>query len=167
MTARHSGRPTGTPHDPHADPARLAARLESILTEHETLYGRLDELSAQQSTLIDEENTDRLLGVLAERQRVVDRLLVVGEELKPFQARWDDLLDQVDGERRETLRSKVASIQDAAKRVNDRDERDRARLAAQRKSLADEIAGVSRSRGALNAYGGKGASGPRYQDRQG
>lgn len=153
--------------DPHADPSRLAARLDTILTEHESLYERLDALSERQSGLIDEDKTDELLGVLAERQRVVDRLLTIGEDLKPFQARWDDLLARLDGERRESLRAKVHGIQEAARRVNERDDRDRARLAAQRKSLADEIAGVGRSRGALNAYGGRAAPTPRYQDRQG
>jgi hypothetical protein len=74
---------------------------------------------------------------------------------------------QIDSDRREILRAKVQSIQEAAKLVNQRDDHDRARLAAQRKSLAEEIAGVSKSRGAINAYGGKTASTPRYQDRQG
>jgi len=153
--------------DPHSDPQRLAARLGTILDEHESLYERLDALSERQSGLIDEDRTDELLGVLAERQRVVDRLLVVAEDLKPFQPRWDALLNQLDSERRETLRAKVHSIQEAARRVNERDDRDRARLAAQRKNLSDEIAGVGRSRGAINAYGGVQSPTPRYQDRQG
>lgn len=167
MTARPNGSHHGADHDPHADPSRLAARLETILDEHESLYDRLDALSERQSELIDGEKTDELLGVLAERQRVVDRLLAVGEELKPFQPKWDDVLAGVDADRRESLRSKVASIQQAAQRVNDRDDRDRARLAAQRKSLAEEIAGVNKSRVGLNAYGGQRAPSPRYQDRQG
>jgi hypothetical protein len=167
MTARPSGRLPGADHDPHADPNRLASRLESILTEHESLYERLDALSERQSTLIDEEKTDELLGVLAERQRVVDRLLAVGEDLKPFQPRWDELMAAVDTGRRETLRTKVQFIQHAAQRVSERDDHDRARLAAQRKSLAEEIAGVNKSRAGINAYGNKQAPTPRYQDRQG
>ena len=163
MTARPN------PHDPHSDPARLSARLDSILTEHRSLYERLDGLSERQSALIDEDRTDELLGVLAERQRVVDRLLAVAEELKPFQSRWDDLLASVDADRRESLREKVSAIQEMAQRVNDRDEHDRTRLAAQRKALSEEIAGVNKSRGAIAAYGGsvRSAPSPRYQDRQG
>jgi hypothetical protein len=167
MTARPNGRPSGADYDPHTDPSRLASRLTAVLEEHETLYERLTALSERQSGLIDEDKTDELLGVLAERQRVVDRLLAVGEELKPFQPRWDALMAQIDSDRREILRAKVQKIQEAAKLVNQRDDHDRARLAAQRKSLAEEIAGVSKSRGAINAYGGKAASTPRYQDREG
>ncbi len=167
MTARPNGRPSGVEHDPHTDPSRIAARLTTVLEEHEALYKRLTALSEKQSGLIDEDKTDELLGVLAERQRVVDRLLSVGEELKPFQARWDDLLAQLDTDRREVLRTKVQAIQQAAKLVNERDDHDRARLAAQRKQLAEEIAGVGKKRGAVNAYGGKQGPTPRYQDRQG
>lgn len=167
MTARPDGRLPGADHDPHADPTRLASRLESILSEHESLYERLDALSERQSTLIDQEKTDELLGVLAERQRVVDRLLAVGEDLKPFQPRWDELMTRIDSDRREVLRARVESIQHAAQRVSERDDHDRARLAAQRKSLSEEIAGVNKSRVGLNAYGNRQAPTPRYQDRQG
>lgn len=152
---------------PHTDPARLASRLSTLLEEHERLYVSLNELSERQSALIDEDDTDVLLGVLAERQRVVDRLLEAGQELKPLQGQWDGILSAVDFETRERLCTRVSLIQDLASRVNDRDDRDRARLAAKRKTLAEEIAGVNKSRGAINAYGAQSGSGPRYQDRQG
>lgn len=167
MTASNRPTPSGTQHSPHNDPTRLASRLSSLLGEHERLYVALNDLSERQSALIDQDETDILLGVLAERQRIVDRLLAAGEELRPLQGQWDAILSGADHDTRENLRGKVTVIQDLAARVNDRDERDRARLAAKRKSLSEEIAGVNKSRGAINAYGSPGGAGPRYQDRQG
>ncbi|MBX3351944.1 MAG: flagellar export chaperone FlgN [Phycisphaeraceae bacterium] len=167
MTASNGPIPPGNQRSPHADPGRLASRLAALLGEHERLYIALNDLSERQSALIDEDDTDVLLGVLAERQRIVDRLLDAGEELRPLQGQWDGILGGVDHDTRERLREQVASIQDIAARVNERDDRDRTRLAARRKSLSEEIAGVNKSRGAVNAYGQQGGAGPRYQDRQG
>ncbi len=53
--------------------------------------------------------------------------------------------------------------------INQQDEIDRAALERVRDRLAGDLAGMTRGRSALDAYGresGEGTGGPRYQDRE-
>ncbi len=156
----------------HEDPSRWAPRLDRLLDEMQALYVELDGLSAQQGALIDAADTDALLGVLGERQRVVAQLEGAGERFDPFRRRWEELMSALDAARREAFAVRVKRLMETIGRISERDDRDRKALEQQRMAVTDEMASLSRGRSAMAAYGGGraapgGAQGPMYQDRQG
>lgn len=148
-------------------------RLVGLLDEHRRLYQELDTLARRQSELIEADDTDALLAVLAERQAIIDRLDHGKRRLDPARADWERISHEVSGDEREHVRLVLAEVTQLAGRVAARDEEDRRRLESRRDQIADEVVSLSRSRKAAAAYGPAGGNaGPsglaaRFQDREG
>ncbi|MBL0921115.1 MAG: hypothetical protein IBJ10_03185 [Phycisphaerales bacterium] len=152
---------------PHEDPARCAARLVRLVERQHGRFVALDALSERQRAAIDAGDADALLTVLGERQTIVDDITAAGEEMAPFNARWDELVQALSSPDRAALAARVAELQRLSLRVADADERDRVALESRRASLVDDIAGVVKSRGAIAAYGPARPAQPRFHDREG
>lgn len=143
------------------------ARLRMLLEEQETLFLRLDALSKRQRGLVEDEQTDELLRVLSERERVLEGIEASSQELRPYRARWETVLAEAGVEQRERLSGQVDRLGELARVIAARDDADRRLMEERRNRLADEIAGAKRGRGAVSAYGAGGAAAePRFQDRE-
>lgn len=152
----------------HSDPRIWVGRLTGLLDQQHEQYALLESLSGRQSELIQSNQTDALLSVLAERQAVIDRIADIGERLDPFRQRWTELMGQVSETTRQTIRDRVDALAELIERIAERDERDRADLEQQRTMVSRELAGLRKGRGAMVAYSGKPArSAPMFQDREG
>ena len=142
-----------------------AARLTPLLDRQLELFRRLDALSQLQSGLIAADDTDRLLGVLAERQVVVDQIGDANDQLEPIRARWEVVLASLGAPERRDITAQIEALARLAASISDRDESDRLQLEQRRDAVAGELKGVSRGRAALGAYG-QPRGGPRFQDRE-
>lgn len=140
----------------------------ALLVEHQAdLYAQLDALSRRQTVLVEAGDAEQVLEVLRERQAVLDELVAVSDRIRPFRERWTDAIAAIPPGDRERIASRVQSIERIAEQINERDERDRHRLAEQRDSVSSELADVGRSRRAVSAYGPMPSHSPRFQDREG
>jgi len=156
--------------------------LTRLLDEQSALCDRLAALGAAQATHVEAERTEALIGVLGERQNVLDRIVELNAALAPFRARRHDALRTLPAHQRQSLQSRIDHIADTVDRVRLGDETDRIRLETRRKGVADELAGLSRLRGAAAAYASvgsaaapgsihpthpSGSSSPKFHDRHG
>ncbi len=142
-------------------------RLRLLLDEQETLFVRLDALSKRQHTLVEEERTDELLRLLGERQVLIDCIEDVGNELQPFRSRWESVLAEARPELHDRLTQQVERLAELASRVAARDDADRKLMERQRDTLAGELAGTNKARGAVAAYGAMPQRpAARFQDRE-
>ena len=157
--------------NPHAnaasDAGKIAARLARLVEEQRDAFRDLARLSESQASMIEGDDADGLLRVLTERQGVVDRIASLGEELAPFNDRWDELLPRVPDADRERIGGAVQELHELARQVEERDRADRDSLERRRNAMVDQLAGVAKGRGAINAYRSRTSNSPRYQDRQG
>lgn len=152
----------------HENPRVWVPRLRGALDRQYELYERLDALSREQSGLVRADDTRALLGVLAERQTVIDQITRVNEEIEPFRRSWDRLTPLLSDDERATLSERLDALAELIEQITRRDDADRAALEQRRTDVAKELGVVSRGRGALAAYGGRpGTSGPKFQDREG
>lgn len=143
-------------------------RLLEVLRRQESLFERLDALSARQGELIRAEETEALLALLAERQAIVREIEAASVELAPYRRRWEELTGTMAEADRAEVRVRVAAIGALASKVAGQDEADRKLMEERRGAIASELAGVTRGRGAIAAYGGSraGSPGARFQDRE-
>lgn len=154
----------------HSDPNIWAPRLSRLLDEAIDLYTRLDALAQRQAQLIESEDHDALLVVLADRQVVVDRIAAHATHLDPFTSRWNELEPNLTSDHREVLRPRLDRLATLMDAIVKRDESDRHRLATMRDTTANELASLGRNQRAASAYNaGPGTlqTPPRYQDRTG
>jgi hypothetical protein len=139
--------------------------VEILLQRQQDLFSQLDAMSQRQSALIEAQDTDRLLAVLAERQSVIDRIAETSVRLEPYRASWDAVMKGLDEPGRARVRRRIDVLAELAERVAKRDEADRAMLETRRDAVAGEITQINRGRGAVAAYGQQ-QNGPRMQDRE-
>jgi hypothetical protein len=157
--------------DEHAqhDDARagLAARMGFLLERQQELLGRLDEMSRRQMGLIEAEQAERLLGLIGERQHVIDQIQKSSEHLAPLRALWSaggSLLPQAE---QDAVRRRLDAVSMLIDQINTRDEEARRQLSARRDRIASELMNLGRGRGAFAAYSGAGAArGASFQDRE-
>ncbi len=167
MTSNNERQPASSA---HSDPNIWAPRLSRLLDEAIDLYTRLDALAQRQARLIESEDHDALLIVLADRQGVVDRIAAHAAHLDPFTSRWNELEPTLTSDHRDVLRPRLDRLANLMDTIVKRDESDRHRLATMRDATANEIASLGRNQRAASAYtGGSGTvqTPPRYQDRTG
>lgn len=151
-----------------SDPHQWTARFERLLTRQIELCRELSALARRQRECIDGENPDALLGVLAERQAVINQLREAAEEAAPLRERWSQTRFDDAAARVDTVRACITELTGLMREIAERDAEDRQRLDRARNALAGRLAGVAKSRGAIAAYGQTGRSrGPRFQDREG
>lgn len=142
-------------------------RLLALVERQGALYATLDALSQHQSGLVEIGDAEGVLEVLRSRQCVLDELASIADEQRPLRDRWASSLAMIDPPAREQMAARVRAMERVAAEINERDERDREKLAAQRDGIACELASVGRTRRAVSAYGAAKPHGARFQDREG
>ncbi len=163
MTVSDAGPGAGGPR-PHPHDAGEAA-LE-LLGRQLALYQELEELSRRQPGLIESDDTDGLLALLAQRQAVIDRLGELNAELGPIRAEWPRLSRTLTERDRDACRETIDGIAGLAQVIAERDALDRSTLERRRSAVASELSSLSAGRSAVGAYGPRRADAPRYQDRE-
>lgn len=135
---------------------RTPAAVVGQLRDH---YERLDGYSKRQRGLIETGRVDDLLGVLRERQDVIEAIERLSKQVTKVFA------DGLPEAERERIRGELDAIDVLARSIAERDRADQGELETKRSSVAEELGGVGVKRAAVRAYGGGGAGkGPRFQD---
>lgn len=158
-----------TPLSVAASPAPLPGfpAVDRLLESQRKLYEDLDHLSASQALLIDQERTDELLAVLGQRQALLTRIQVINDSIAPARARWQEFLGLLDPSQRQRVGIHVDAITRLIETIAERDRLDRERMQGARDRVAQEIAGMDRTRRAEGAYRtSPGGPSPLFQDRQ-
>lgn len=150
----------------HVHPAVWGARLARILESQRDLCITLEAMSRRQAELIAAGDTDGLLGVLGERQGVVDEVSRLSGDLEPLRAVWEAGSGTLDGAVRGKIAGLVAEIGVLMEKIGARDDADRQSLEEKRAGVAKELGEISRGRGALAAYAAA-RPGPTLEDRRG
>jgi hypothetical protein len=143
-----------------------AARLSRVLERQLELYEQLDTKSAAQSELIEGDNADQLLEVLRQRQAIVDQIIDLNAQLKPYREKWESLAESIAPQQRDDLRSRFDALGEAARRIVMRDDLARLPHEPRPQRIADELASITAGKGAVAAYSTPGAPpAPMLQDR--
>lgn len=140
--------------------------LMALVGEQIELYRRLESLSERQHELVLGEDTDALLGVLGERQTLIESISEVSAQMAPYRARWDEHVGTMSEAGRASLRRGLDELASMMSRIAERDEDDRRVMEDRRSKIQNQIAGVKRGGAAVRGYAQQSARGPRFQDRE-
>ncbi len=127
-------------------------RLVQLLERQAALFSQLDQLGQRQANLIADGDAETLLGLLAQRQQVIDRLQALNGELEPYRRQWSDIWAGLDERGQQEVGSLVRAAQETLERVMASDERDRRQLASAQQRVAEELGRVKQSTTARQAY---------------
>lgn len=142
-------------------------RLRNILRQQKTLLLRLAELAREQGAFIRENKTDDLLGLLGERQQIIDRFLALQHDMGDLSDGLEDRLDELAPDCRNEIRELIRTIGEQLDEVMQHDERDRHELQSSRDETKKELSEMGNAGRARRAYLGATGNNTRFADRQG
>lgn len=150
-------------------PIDEAKHVLSLLEQQRALYGELKSHSDQQDELIATGATDKLLTLLGQRQRLIDGLSEVSNEIAPYRSRIAAIADQAAGDLGGRMRGLVEEIRVLLEAIIETDEKGKADLAAARDQVGGQIRQSAGAIAASGAYGNGAAapSAPKFTQQKG
>ncbi len=127
-------------------------RLIELLGQQRVLYRQLQELSGRQSDLIDGNDPEKLLRVLASRHRLIDQLRTIDKELDPIRVQWQEVSGYLPAEKLAQTQQLVDGVQKILGDILARDARDSQALEKQRGSVTQNIRGAVQGKKMNQAY---------------
>lgn len=142
--------------------------LLKLLIHQRDLYRQLKMLSDQQAALIAAGDTDQLLAILGQRQRMVDALTTTNRDLAAYRKASPDLQAGLLPGQREEVRTLMDEVDALLHGIIEQDDRDRQQLQSAQQAVGAQIKQVARGGAAVNAYrSNPGGFASRFTDRRG
>jgi len=130
----------------------IGSKLIQLLSQQRLLYRQLHDLAQKQSGLVDGKDPEMLLRVLASRQRLINKLSAIDQELKPIRAHWQEIARSLPPQQRQEAQQLVESVQKILGDILTSDEKDSKALYEQKQKVAGEIRTASAGKKMNNAY---------------
>ncbi len=162
---------TATPNrsnPPAAVAAGSVGPLVTLLERQQSLYERLRSLSDQQGQMVASGSTEALLGLLAQRQQLIDELGRINTDLQPYRSQWPQFKEQLAEPDRRRISALVEQAEQMLSGIIEQDNRDRQQLEQSKVQLGGEMGRVSQGGAMMRAYktsSGQGAN--HLTDQQG
>ena len=130
-------------------------RLIELLTHQRSLYRKLKVLAERQQALVSHDDTEALLKLLAERQKLVDGLVKLNEQIAPYRQQWSTFFGSLSTERRDEISDLLEEVNTSLGSILKNDARDTAVMNVRRERVSSDIGHVDGGRRATAAYGGQ------------
>ncbi|MBX2852188.1 MAG: hypothetical protein KTR15_10620 [Phycisphaeraceae bacterium] len=157
-----------TPQTSNQSSSDEATEVFALLQQQRDLYRELKSHSEQQDALIANGETDQLLSLLAQRQRLIDGLGQVSSTLAPYRSRIAAIADQASGDLGKQMRGMIEEVRVLLESIIAADEKGKADLEAARDKVGGQIRQAAGAVAAAGAYGNAApAGGPKFTEQRG
>ncbi|MCP3903352.1 MAG: flagellar protein FlgN [Planctomycetes bacterium] len=141
--------------------------LLAVLERQHALVEELAGLASRQAALVERRQTDALLALLDDRERIITQFTRSQAEMTRFTEDLDTRLGAVDDAERTRIQTLMGQIGDRLTEVMQRDAEDQQVLETARGEVKSELSTLNRSRQARHAYQGGGPGANRFADERG
>lgn len=141
--------------------------LIELLENQRRLYERLAALSLAQEAEILGGHMEAVLGVLGQRQGLIDELGEIHQQLEPYRRCWEAFWSGLSQASRDRAGTLVAQSGELLSAIIERDERHRQRLQESRSQVGGELGKLSAGGVAMQAYAARATAESRFTDRKG
>ena len=138
-----------------------------LLTDQHRVVSKLLDLARYQGKLIETGRTEPLLGLLAQRQKLIDEFTSMQERLGRLTDDRERQLQQLHQTQRTMIQDLMDQISEKLNLVMAQDEIDQKTLAAARDKVKQELRATGNMQQARNAYHHVGAPSSRFADQRG
>ncbi len=149
------------------DQAATANTLVELLESQQALVEELALLAARQPPLIEAGESDGLLALLADRQRIMDRLVGDQERISQLAESLDHPAGTLGAEARARISRVAAAVSGRLSQIVRSDEEDQVLIGARSQRASRTIAKLDTAKQAHSAYLRSRAVSNRFADRQG
>lgn len=85
-------------------------QMLDLLIQQRDLYRQLGQLTDKQRGAIDSQLPEDLLRILGDRQRLINQLTEINEQLEPFRGQWDQIRRTIPAVRRQRISQLVDEV---------------------------------------------------------
>lgn len=146
---------------------RWPESLITLLEKQQGIVTTLSELAKYQGDLIESQRTEPLLGLLAQRQHLLDEFTGFQGDLGSLTENLEQRLNGVPEHQQQRIQSLIDEIGSNLSRIMQLDREDEKSLAATRDRIKRELATTGVAQHARNAYTKSNMADPRFADREG
>jgi len=129
------------------------SELVRLLLDQRVQYRKLQSLTQRQKTLIVDDDPQALLGLLSERQRVVDELTSINTRLAPYRRQWTRVYETLDHATRDEVKELLEESNALLSSIMSSDRDDVEMLRTRRQVAADSLSQTRVAGRAVAAYG--------------
>ena len=130
----------------------MADSVLDALEEQVGCYRRLARLVELQHEHVRQSRTEELLGVLAQRQQVLDQVVGLEQSLQPAKGRWNEYLGELAPEDRERGRGLLAESRQLLEQITTADRNDALVLQQRKLNVGKQLKQAAAARGASLRY---------------
>lgn len=144
-----------TPTTDAATPATPVTTGEGVidaLRRQVVLYEQISSLAGRQSELVESGQTEELLSLLGDRQRLIAGLTAINAQLEPVRAEWSVFAASLSDSQRSAVASLASRIDQLRQSILKQDDQDRAALSAARDRVGRDLRKLSQTGQAARAY---------------
>ncbi|MCZ6835893.1 MAG: flagellar export chaperone FlgN [Planctomycetota bacterium] len=141
--------------------------LIDLLERQESVLSKLHELAKYQGSLIEKGRTEPLLGLLTQRQTLIDEYTAMHGETTSKTEDLERRLQGIESSKKERIQTLIDEIRHCLSEIMKHDQEDQESLGKARDKIRDELALQGAATQARNAYTKGGAPASRFADRQG
>lgn len=120
-----------------------ASELIDLLNKQRFLYRQLHQLAQKQTSLVDGNDPEMLLKVLASRQRLIDKLTKIDKRLEPVRARWGQFTQSFTRDEKQQVNHLVENVQQILGEILSRDQKDSEKLHNSQQEVVGQMRSVS------------------------
>ncbi|MGB2986682.1 MAG: flagellar export chaperone FlgN [Phycisphaerae bacterium] len=123
-----------------------------LLREQASLYVKLETLAVRQQSLVTAEDAGPLLMLLADRQKLLERLAGLATRLEPVRRRWAAYRERLSNPQRAEADRLWEEVRRRLRRIIESDEQDARVLSARKQSVAKALCTTHSTSQAISAY---------------
>lgn len=132
------------------------------------IYEQLHHLGNQQSDLIETGATEALLGLLSQRQKLVDELTAVHGDLEPYRNDWQRFWDGLTEPHQQEVGALIKRVEELLGSIIEKDDQARQHLEQAKGMVSGQLDQTAHAGVAVRAYKSPAVTGNnRLTDRQG
>lgn len=139
-----------------ADIERIAKDFLLLLDREYQYYLELEKLNAQKRALIEAEQTEELLKVLARQQKLVNAVADIRCKAAEHSRNWASIADKVPYQLRSSIDNMLVKIRELLSRIVEQDKEDIEKLETFKANVQSDLDKASQAKRMLNAYGYQG-----------
>lgn len=152
-------------------PNECAQELARLLNAQADVCRSILEKSRTQQKLVEDQNEDELLVLLADKQKLMDKHQGLAVQAAPFRQRWESgMRELADQGGRDAVEAAWNALRETLDEIVKLEDASRAMLEDQKGKVSQEIGKLQRGKMVNKAYGGGRVpppSTPRYSDKKG
>ena len=133
-------------------------RILELLGEQASLYARLETLAQRQRSLVAGDNVGPLLSLLADRQKLSQRLAQVAGALAPLRRGWTTYRKSLTASQRDQAERLLAESRERLCRIMESDDEDARILSGRKQAVAGALKATHATKQAIRAYHVPGAT---------